>query len=819
MVRRPRADSWLLGAGIAFLTTVSLNGCSPGSESSSPTSSPTPESSGEAVAMQSAANAVANSRELQETPLEPPSNNEPDRSDDVGGQQVVVVVLDSEGQPLAGALVELVDEAPLGSWRTGDDGRCPLPVVIGDEGLHLRVSAEGYVTDCAWKERDEPLQFELHRSVRVTGRVVSADRREPVVGAQIEVFSMTGCGSEEPEAITDATGRFELPSLPTGDFVSWTITADGFFRLEQDLNLLEDRLDVELGLERGFPLALEVFDAQTGAPIPRAEVTSGGHSGVETDALGRAEAIDLVPGTAEEAKLWVKKEGYCQLTAIVRPGELAPHALVRLPLLRGARLEGTVFNESGSTERDVELSLCVDGRARHEESSSAWVTLPDGWSIEGDRVSRSQSGPDGTFDFEGLQPGQQDYRIGAIIDGRVQTGWLPVPALGPPGSTTLMKVVLAPPATGVVTGTLALNGSRTKGRVKWRGPTQQGVADVGVDGSFRLESIEEGKIQLTPWPERLACEDGFASTWEVDVTADHEAHIDIDLVLELSAISGRVVDRNGAPQAGRIVNGHSPDSCWAEAEPTGPDGAFALQVPAGGWRYELRVGEFPDSVELEGVSAGAKDIELVLPGKGALRLRVIDGATRAALTDYVWFLENELGESFRGYELTEEGLYPDPQGWYEQELRPGSWKLLVGDGWPDVSGYLPVDGGTVLIPADGSTVVVELERQRGLELSVKLAADQKPIPEDVFVLLLEADRASQVERVSDHLEAGTAFDGINVAEARRVVLDSQGLARLVQLWGGRCRFVAFPDTIVIEPGEVVVTGKETEPLEIRWKPR
>jgi hypothetical protein len=36
---------------------------------------------------------------------------------------------------------------------------------------------------------------------------------------------------------------------------------------------------------------------------------------------------------------------------------------------------------------------------------------------------------------------------------------------------------------------------------------------------------------------------------------------------------------------------------------------------------------------------------------------------------------------------------------------------------------------------------------------------------------------------------------------------------------GAHRFVAFPDTIAIEPAEVVVTGNEKEPLEIRWKPR
>jgi hypothetical protein len=41
-----------------------------------------------------------------------------------------------------------------------------------------------------------------------------------------------------------------------------------------------------------------------------------------------------------------------------------------------------------------------------------------------------------------------------------------------------------------------------------------------------------------------------------------------------------------------------------------------------------------------------------------------------------------------------------------------------------------------------------------------------------------------------------------------------GTARLICM---RCRFIAFPPTIAIEPAEIEVTGGQAEAVEIRWR--
>ena len=123
------------------------------------------------------------------------------------------------------------------------------------------------------------------------------------------------------------------------------------------------------------------------------------------------------------------------------------------------------------------------------------------------------------------------------------------------------------------------------------------------------------------------------------------------------------------------------------------------------------------------------------------------------------------------------------------------------------------------VQAGGTPVEVELERERGLELEVRLAAGQEPWPEELFVLLLEADLCDQVERGSNGWQVGQGLRGLNVVESRRIRPDSEGRASARALRPGRCRFVSFPDTIAIEPSEILVTGAETEPVELRWTPR
>jgi hypothetical protein len=761
-------------------------------------------------------------RELQIAPLDSSSTESALAQADA--PRVVVTVLDAERRPIADALVEITDEAPLGSWRTGADGRCELPLEPGPEAVVLRISAEGYVSDCGWESRDPELGFTLYHPVRVSGRIVSSDRREGVPGAEIQVFAMIGCRSDEPDAVTDETGRFELSSVPPTEDTAWTITAEGFFPLEQALALLEDKYDVEVALERGIPLVLQVEDAQSGAPIEGATI-SGGRKWVETDAQGRAASSELA-SVVEGADLGVSAPGYCRLRAKIGATELGPGSTVRLALLRGIRLEGRVLGAGGEPEaaRTVYLSR---RRSTHredgEQGARAWLQLPEGWAMDWSSKNKTESELDGRFAFDGLAPGEGSYCAMVADDLGRMFEWVSVPRTGPPGSTTTMELSLAAPLTGIVTGGITFNGSPARGQVHWRGPSRWSTQQLNEDGTFRCEDVEPGTIAFLPWPEGLVsatCEGVFEELRSLEVEAGAEARIDIDLALEMATISGRVVDRNGVPRAGLSVRGYSGEGCWSDDDATQPDGTFELLVRAGPWSYQLAVGEYPDSAELDGVTAGARDLELALAGSGTLRLRVLDSKTREPLRDIYWFLENESGEVFAMYELSEETLDPDPLGWFQQDLRPGLWRVLVADTFGSLSGYLPADGGTVLVQHDSAPAVVEILRERGLELEVRLAQDQASWPEDVLVLLLEVDHADQVVLGEDGtVETGGAYDGIALLEARRIQPDARGRARAVSLWGGPCRFVAFPDTIAIEPAEVVVTGTETGPLEIRWKPR
>jgi protocatechuate 3,4-dioxygenase beta subunit len=809
----------LCAAAVAGLAYWSLHGSGANAPSASASDSSSQAGSTE---FQPVPIDAADARELQQSPLEAMPSSESSSANGDEPHHVVVVVVDSEGKPIPGVLVEITEEAPLGSWQTDASGHCVLPLTPGPEAVVLRLSADGYVSHCEWQTRDPELEFELFRSVHVSGRVVSSESGAAIPGAQIEVMAMTGCRGDGPDAVTDGTGRFDLPSLPRDTDVAWVIYAEGFYPLEKQLELLEDTLDVELALERGLLLRFQVEDAQTGSAIPGATVGRG-RAWVESDERGRAESTALASVGEGFAAISAGAPGYCDLHARIRLADLEAEECVRLRLLKGTRLEGRVLDAQGNPAPGHEVYLALDA-SKHEEArdgrTDPW--LPTEWSVSPHSRGEVTSDEQGRFAFDGLAPDEGCYRLCVADDQGEMLEWVTAPPTGAPGSTTKTDLSVSALRFGVVVGTLTLNGKPAKGVVRWEGPTRNDTEQVAEDGTFRCDRVEPGTISVRPQPEGLVsstCEGVFEGPWIVEVQPGIEARIDFALELDLARISGRVVDRSGTPRPNLTVSAYSQDGCWCAFDATDDEGGFELSVRSGPWNYQIRAGDYPDSVVREGVVAPTENLELALAGRGRLRLRVVDRASREPLTGYLWTLQDESGETRAMYEFSEEDLDPDPLGWYEQSLRPGPWKLCIGDSYGEVSGYLPLDGGTVLIPDGNQLAVLELQRERGHELEVRLAEGQPPLPIDVVVLLLETDRASQVTRAGDRLEAGPSFDGIDVLEARRIVPRAQNNARAVSLWGGPCRFVAFPDTIAIEPAEVVVTGHETAPVEIRWKPR
>jgi hypothetical protein len=747
------------------------------------------------------------------SPASPPETNAP---------RVVVAVREANKSPIAGAQVEITARGPLGKWTCDEDGRCKLPVEPWTGGLDLRVTAGGFVTTCQSSGRSEEIVVVLRRAVTVRGRVVAADDRSPVPGARISV-GVVSCGEPELFAHADAAGRFVLSGLPLDKDWPWWVSADGFATAQSELELSDPSQDVELELARGLPLELLVVDAKTGAPIEGARVYCDAGEAT-SDPSGRISTTALMSVAVEEAVLMARASGYCSLRAPVRASELDADAPLRLPLLLGARLEGLVLDPQGQPVPDIEVDVSFD-HAAHRKSVDRSdpfrdVALPEGWRLEGSRGGRATSDLNGRFLLEGLEPSSKGYRMNVRRGGVEVLARQQVPELGAAGSSTPMQLVVDLGATCVVAGTMTLNRVPARGFVSWRGPTRGGGELAGLDGRFRLVNVEPGTVVLKPQPNGLiptnAC-NVFPGPWTVEAQRGGETLRDLDLELEMSIIAGRVIDARGVPQGDLEVVVVSREGCWAAQGLTDIEGHFEFAVRAGPHGYSAEAGRAPNSARLEGVLAGTRDLELVLPGSGELRLRVVDSQTRAALTGFVLRLEDERGETRVIDSRT--SLTPDAQGWHSLELKPGAWRIFVSDPDGERTTYLPLDGGTVVVEDSSEPQSLELERDRGFELEVQLAQGLEPWPDDVFVLALEPATADQVVLDASGWNIGQAYRGVNVVDSRRLRLDSHGRARITALRAGPHRLVAFPATIAIEPAEVVVTGTETGPLEIRWKPR
>jgi len=736
-----------------------------------------------------------------------------------------VIVQDEHESPIAGAQIEFSqDERELGTWSTDSAGRCEPAIDSAVESVSLRVSAAGFAPGCEWWDRDGDLVVVLTPVAALRGRVMNANDGMPVAGAHVAIDT-SDCAAEPLDVVTDGAGRFERGAVPLRQESVWRVSADGYATLATRLEPEDPAIEIELRLEPGMQIDFLVVDALSGAPIEGASVADE-ETTVSTDAEGRATSASMLAMDDQSIVVAAGAEGYCSTRAIVLKEYLDATAPVRIPLLAAVRLEGRALDSDGAPVAGIDVVLDLDLEKQRQEGNSPLggagelIELPGAWSLVPNRWGDAVTDESGHFSFGGLEPLSPYYRLRASRRGEWLTEGISVARLGQPGTRAHADVSLSPPTKATIVGTLTLNGVPTPGRVAWRGADHSGSSHTDSDGQFSLENLEPGPIELIPKLEDQLggdeCGERYAGRWIAQAVRDETVHVDLALELDMSSISGRVTDASGAPAASTIVSGSSSEACWASATRTGPDGEFELTVSAGPGTYVIDAGYGPNRVERPGVAAGAKDLELVLSGAGKIRLRVVDNRSRAPLDSFVLQLTNDQGETRpRDSALLEASV----NGWREIQLREGSWGLFVSDQNTEATIYLPVDLGTVNVGNGRETQSFEVALERGSEIDVQLAREHAPAPADVVVLMLEAATASQVAHGLGGWSFGPAYRGVNVLKSRRIWPSTNGPIRVYALRPGSYRFVAFPDSIAIEPAEVVVAGNENEPIEIRWKPR
>jgi RNA polymerase sigma factor (sigma-70 family) len=746
--------------------------------------------------------------------------------DSEAGAHVAIFITDTDRKPISGAVVEVTGPEPRGTYSGDKEGLCSVPIQRGTGSLELRVSAIGFVPENQRVSGAERVHVVLRRAADVHGRVVTAEDGSVLSGAQVTLLEF-GPNSPAPlETMTDGAGRFELHGVPLEQPRWWRVRAEGFAILLREIDVRDPSVEIELPITRAVPLGLLVVDALTGEPIQGASIRSK-HTTFETDEDGRLDTSGFLSITEQQAELIVSAPSYCSLYAVVRTPELQPGVPVQLPLLAGVHLDVHLIDAMGEPVRGAFIKVSENLQARRSlvdgQDAVELVDLPKGWVIpEFAQPTNSFTDSEGRIEMIGLEPLNRWYRVRARGEDNWLTDWQDVPELGPPGSITRIELELPPPATCVITGTMTLNNQPVAGSIKWRGSSRSGSLMVGPDGTYRIEGLESGRTTFSPNPDgKIAfsrCSELLAGPWFVDVDPGKEVRYDIAMELEMASVSGQVVDASGKPQAGVAVQARSDDGCWRSLEYSDLDGRFELSVRAGPWAYTLTAGDYPD-IARQTITAGAHGVELILPGAGRLKLRVVDRSTRAPLSGFALHLQHGLGGQLVLQDAMDSAFAPDPQGWFEVKLQPGAWHVFVFDDIDAASGYLPLDGGTVLVQAGNEHTVVELERERGFELDLRLADGQSCWPSTTSVFLLESDRVADLKPSVNGWAIGPGFRGLEVVDARQVKPDSNGRARVISLRPGACRFVVFPDTIVIEPEEIVVDGTESAPVEIRWTRR
>ena len=203
------------------------------------------------------------------------------------------VVVDSEGNPVQGALVE-IDMKSQDSWdnarhfdlanvKTDRNGRWSIPNApwaLKAAHVNISVSHPDYLAAWAsvpeYPKADLLSKAKLSRGVNLKGSVVDVDGR-PINGVRVTLGYQSGVLPRPPEDVTDSDGQFELAKCRTGSRFL-VATRSGFAPELIELNVTEekaDAADIRLRLQAGKTIKARLVD-QRGLPVKDALVVIQG---------------------------------------------------------------------------------------------------------------------------------------------------------------------------------------------------------------------------------------------------------------------------------------------------------------------------------------------------------------------------------------------------------------------------------------------------------------------------------------------------------------------------------------------------------------
>jgi beta-lactamase regulating signal transducer with metallopeptidase domain/thiol-disulfide isomerase/thioredoxin len=264
------------------------------------------------------------------------------------------IVQDKQGQPIAGANVELtmpVTWPRLANYvfgatelKTDEKGRWHWSGAPTDLGLvSVRVAHPDYRPSGGGVTEKGESVVVLDRGIEIKGRALDTNGK-PIVNA-IARLGFDHFGSSEPETTSDDRGNFVLRNCKPGKSLV-TVQAEGFAPQFQEVTVTENTEPLEFRLEPGRTMRIRVVDSN-GKPIAGAVFASDTWRGYRTlefrghtDANGRLEW----PSAPPDAVLCdVLKTGFMANRRVSLTASDDEHVVTLLPelVIRGSVVDAT----------------------------------------------------------------------------------------------------------------------------------------------------------------------------------------------------------------------------------------------------------------------------------------------------------------------------------------------------------------------------------------------------------------------------------------------------------------------------------------------
>lgn len=560
------------------------------------------------------------------------------------------IVLDENGDPVAGVVVHCDSADENGSSRTGADGKFELRI----EDYHWNRSffAEGVPSLEVYREEEkvslrigETVENVIVRIVRgreAKGRVID-EAGQPIANVKVTLSGERSGGIAESawdedlwcESETDEEGWFtvRVPREPVEFQVELEHPEVEFD--EESITFTEEPRT--LVVPRRAKLHLVAVDPQTGDRILGVPICVGFIEGldgalhwitdsdsdwIEPDDRG---AYSWTGRVVLGGRLVVQARGY--LRARIGPFEREEFdgRILEVPLTRGGTVEGTILDADGTPRADVSVYARAVRSASDSDDSAPF------------EFATTSSDVSGAYSLHGLPEGEVEIAASLHDSPGERVPRVAIRCVLEPNPNAT-RVDLRLPRLGSIEGRVTESGGLSQSRYRVVCTTAEDISiagDTDESGRFRLDDIPPGRVAVVAVPARG---DGLFEitprSQSAHVVAGATAIVDFDFsAAEFGTLRGRVT-RFGTPLAGGSVKisaanraveseTYSIDDCGAFGPIRCSIGSYVLQFSD--------AGEFDLAMRAIKIGVG-QDLDLaVVLDTGGIRGRCVDSRSRESI--------------------------------------------------------------------------------------------------------------------------------------------------------------------------------------------